>query len=191
MRVFLAIFPPAQTQQLAHSAAVRVREAAGAAASTVSWVKLENLHYTLSFLGELGEDGTRRAGEAASEAAGGLTAFDVALGGAGAFPNVGHARVLWLGLDRGAGEFTDLARRVEGALVKRGFDREKRPFSPHLTIGRVRNPRHDFGAALAAVPSLANESAARFRVASVRVVRSTLSPKGSIYEVVAEARLSG
>ena len=189
MRIFLAVFPPPESQALALARAACAREAAGSAAGHVSWVKLENLHYTLKFLGELGEDGARRAGEAAREAADSLAAFDVALGAAGAFPNARHARALWLGCDQGAREFVDLARRVDTALTQRGFDREKRAFSPHLTIGRVREVGHDWTAALASCASLAAEPAARFRVGEVRVVRSTLSPKGSIYETLLTASL--
>jgi 2'-5' RNA ligase len=190
MRIFLAVFPPPEAQALALTCAARVREAAGSAAGHVSWVKLENLHYTLKFLGELGEDGARRAGVAAHEAADSLSAFDIELGAAGAFPNARNARVLWLGCERGAKEFVELAGRVDVALEKRGFEREKRPFSPHLTLGRVRESRHDWAAALAAAPSPAGEAAARFRVSEVRVMKSTLSPRGSIYETLASATLS-
>jgi 2'-5' RNA ligase len=189
MRIFLAVFPPPEAQALALASAARVREAAGSAAGHVSWVKLENLHYTLKFLGELGEDDARRAGDAAREAADSLAAFEIALGAAGAFPNARHARVLWLGCDRGANEFVELARRVDAALAKRGFDREKRAFSPHLTLGRVRETHHDWTAAIAAAPSPAGEAAARFRVSEVRVMKSTLSPKGSIYETLTSAAL--
>jgi 2'-5' RNA ligase len=191
MRIFLAVFPPPESQALALGLATRVREAAGPAAGHVSWVKLENLHYTLKFLGELGEDGARRAGEAAREAAASVDAFDVGLSAPGAFPNARQARVLWIGCDQGAKEFIELARRVDVALSQRGFEREKRAFSPHLTIGRVREFRHDWTAALAISPSPAGESAARFRVSEVRVMKSTLSPKGSIYETVTAAPLAG
>lgn len=191
MRIFLAVFPPPETQTLALAMETRVREAAGERARGVSWVKLDNLHYTLKFLGELGEDGARRAGEGAREAAAALAAFDVTLGAAGAFPNAKHARVLWLGCDEGAEPFEALAKRVDQSLAKRGFDRETRPFRTHLTIGRVREPHADWTAALAAAPAPAAEPAARFRVGSVLVMKSTLSPRGSIYDVLAEAKLGG
>ena len=191
MRIFLAVFPPPQAQQLAFEAERRVRAAAGAAAGRVSWVKPENLHYTLKFLGELGDDGARRAGEGAREAAASLAAFDVTLGAAGAFPSAQRARVLWLGLARGAEELKALGRTVDIALAKRGFDREKRAFSPHLTLGRVRDQGFDWTQALGAAAPLSGEPAARFRVSTVCVMKSTLSTGGSIYEVVAEASLTG
>ena len=189
MRIFLAVFPPPEAVQLAFDAARRVRQAAGEAAGRVSWVKLDNLHYTLKFLGELGEDGARRAREGAREAAASLPAFDATLGAPGAFPNAKRARVLWLGLERGEAELKALARAVDVALHRRGFDREKRAFSAHLTLGRVRDDGFDWTTPLGAVPPLSGETAARFRVGAVRVMKSTLSPQGSIYEVLEEARL--
>jgi 2'-5' RNA ligase len=191
MRVFLAVFPPPEAVALAFDAAQRVRESAGSAAGRVSWIRRDNLHYTLKFLGEIGEDGARRAAEGAREAAASLPAFDVTLGAPGAFPNGRRARVLWLGLERGEPEFKALGRAVDVALAKRGFDREKRAFSPHLTIGRVRDDGFDWTEALAATPPLGLSPAARFRVDAVRVMKSTLSSGGSIYEVLAEASLSG
>jgi 2'-5' RNA ligase len=191
MRVFLAVFPPPESVQLAFAAGQRVRAAAGDAAGRVSWVKLDNLHYTLKFLGEIGEDGARRAAEGAREAAASWRAFDVTLGAPGAFPNGRRARVLWLGLESGAGQFTELARRLDQSLATRGFEREKRAFSPHLTLGRVRDEGHDWTAALAACASLAAEPGARFRVGAIRVMQSTLSPGGSIYAVLEEAPLAG
>src|SRR5262245_26476663 len=183
MRIFLAVFPPPETQQAAHAAV----EALKRPNDGVSWVKRENLHYTLSFLGELGDDGLRRAQEAAREAASDHAAFDARLGPCGAFPTPTRARVLWIGLAEGAEALVALAKSVERALVWRGFDRDERPFTPHLTIGRVREPRADWSEPLAR----AQVDAARtgFTVASVRVIESTLSPGGSRYAVREDAAL--
>lgn len=187
MRIFLAVFPPPETQQLVRGAIDSVRRPGDG----VSWVRRDNLHYTLRFLGEIGADGLRRAGEAAAEAAAGQPAFDVVLGAAGAFPNPSRARVLWVGLSEGEAPFVALAQRLEAALERRGFERERRGFTPHLTIGRVREPGTSWDERLARVPSLAAEPAARFRVGSIAVVQSQLDPAGSIYRVVAEGRLEG
>jgi 2'-5' RNA ligase len=185
MRVFLAVFPPHESQGLA----ARVIEAMRGPRDGVSWVKPDNLHYTLRFLGELGRDGARRAQEAADEAVQGVATFDVALGGAGAFPRARGARVIWLGLNEGAEPFVALAKRLESSLARRGFEPEERGFEPHLTLGRVREPVRDWTDTLAAVPSLAAEPAARFPVHAISCVESTLSPKGSIYHVWHRAQL--
>lgn len=183
MRVFLAVFPPPAVQ----SAAAVVIDGLRAPGDGVSWVRRENLHYTLSFLGELGDDGLRRANEAALEAACDHAAFTARLGDCGAFPNAARARVLWIGLHEGADALVALARSVERALVRRGFDRDERPFAPHLTIGRVRQPRADWSEPLARTH--VDASQAEFTVAGVRVIESTLSPGGSRYEVREDAAL--
>jgi 2'-5' RNA ligase len=193
MRIFLAVFPPPASREWAFAAEDRVKRAgatAGLAPDLVSWVKRENLHYTLSFLGELEADGVARASAAARAAVAGQERFHVTLGGFGAFPSARRARVLWLGLSWGGTPFTNLARRVETSLIKAGFQRDSRPFTPHLTLGRVRDPRHDWTAALEQVSPPAPSEATAFEVRGVSVVKSTLSPGGSRYEVVSEAALS-
>ena len=184
MRIFLAVFPPPATQALAE----RAIEALRRPGDGVSWVRRENLHYTLRFIGEVGADGARRVEEAARGAVSGRARFPVALGGAGAFPNSRRARVLWLGASQGAEPFAALARALESALAKRGFAPEERRFTAHLTIGRVREPGRDWAADLAALPALEGTEA-RFEVASIDVVESRLAPKGSIYTVRARAEL--
>jgi 2'-5' RNA ligase len=184
MRLFLAVFPPAEVQR----AACGFIEALRRPGDGLSWVKPENLHYTLRFLGEVGEDGARRATEAATGAAAAARAFAAALGGLGAFPNPRRARVIWIGMSEGGEALVSLARDLDRALAKRGFGAPDQPFSPHLTLGRVREPRRDWTAALAE-PRPAGPPA-RFTVDRVCVVESQLSPRGSIYTVRAEAPLA-
>ncbi len=183
MRIFVAVFPAPESQR----AAAAVIEGLRRPGDGVSWVRPDNLHYTLRFIGEVGEDGARRVGLACDDAVRGGAAFDAELGVAGAFPDARRARVLWLGLVAGAGPLVALAGALDAALERRGFDRERRRFEPHLTLGRVRASGADWSAALAGLPALPR---ARFRVDRLCVVESTLSPKGSIYAVRHEARLA-
>jgi 2'-5' RNA ligase len=182
VRIFLAVFPSAQAQAAAAALIERVRQPGDG----VSWVKRDNLHYTLRFMGELGESGLGRVIEAAREGAAGHPAIGAVLGGAGAFPSARKARVLWLGLAQGGEAFTALARAVEQALRGRGFEAADHPFRPHLTIGRVRERDADWSERLA---GLAAEPVP-FPVDRIAVVQSTLSPKGSIYHVRAEVALA-
>jgi 2'-5' RNA ligase len=182
MRIFLAVFPSAEAQ----GAAARVIERLRRPGDGVSWVKRENLHYTMRFMGELGESGQSRVTEAACQGVAGHQRFEAALGTAGAFPNARGARVLWLGLSAGTEALAALARSVEQVLRQRGFDAADHAFTSHLTIGRVRERGQDWSERLAGVSA---EPAARFTVNRVVVVQSTLSPKGSIYQVRGEATL--
>jgi 2'-5' RNA ligase len=187
LRIFLAVFPPEPVRELAAGAIDRLRHDG----DLVSWVKRDNLHFTMRFLGDLGEDGARRAAEAAIEAGAAHAPFDAALGALGAFPNGRTARVLWVGMAEGAEALIALARSLEQALRRKGFGRADRPFAAHLTIGRPRDARRDWTEALAA-ESRALASAgerARFRVERLQVVQSRLSPKGSVYTVRDEAPL--
>jgi 2'-5' RNA ligase len=184
VRIFLAVFPPADVQRAVFAAAERLKRPGDG----VSWVKRENLHYTLRFMGELGEDGARRVGLAADEAAKTGPAFGAALGALGAFPNARRARVLWAGMTEGGERLTALAQALEAALRRKGFDRAEHAFTAHLTIGRVRDPRADWTERLAAVS--VEPGAARFTVDRVSVVESKLSPQGSTYTVVHEALLA-
>ena len=189
MRLFLAVFPPPAVREAAHAAAEDLRRA-GLTAARVSWVKTDNLHYTMRFLGELGEDGARRAAEAALDAAASQPAFDAELGPLGAFPDPRRARVLWIGLSTGAEALAALCGALDRALAPRGFGAPDHVFSPHLTLGRVRDPRADWSEPLGRVPAPCDPQL-RFRVERLSVVESTLSPRGSIYRVRVEAPLSG
>lgn len=179
-RLFLAVFPPPGAQ----AAAARACEALRSPGDGVSWVRRENLHYTLHFLGELGADGARRAAEAAGEAASDHRPFGAALGAFGCFPSARRARVLWVGLAAGDEPLRLLAASLDAALARRGFGRADRPFEPHLTVGRLRAPADWLDRMVAA-----RAVGARFTVDRLQLVKSTLSPGGSRYEVVSEAPL--
>ena len=123
------------------------------------WVKRENLHLTLKFLGEVREDRVMPITDALEQALYSTPRFSLACRGLGVFPDIRKPRVMWVGLE---GEpLARLATAVEEALEPMGFAREKREFKPHLTVGRWRSfdgrsdvlrqeierwKTHDFGA---------------------------------------------
>ncbi len=182
-RVFLAVFPPEGVQRAAHALGESLRRDGDG----VSWVKRDNLHYTMRFIGDVGDDGLRRVAEAAATTAERHEAFDAELGGIGAFPNTRKARVIWLGMTAGERAMMELGRDLEAELRRRGFEKAERPFTPHLTLGRARVPGRDWTEEL----ELARVAGAvpRFRVDRLLVVESQLSPKGSIYTVKGEGKL--
>lgn len=118
----------------------------------------------------------------ATTAAGGAS-FDLALRGLGAFPSPTRPRVIWAGVARGGAELAALATGVEDALARLGFAREERPFSAHVTLGRVREPRR--GPTLAAaLGAAAGRELGGFRVERLALMRSDLSPRGARYSVL-------
>jgi 2'-5' RNA ligase len=147
-------------------------------AADVAWVGVGNLHVTLKFLGRVESVRLGEVEAALAGAAAGTEAFELAVQGLGAFPTPARARVIWAGVGAGAGAAEGLAARVDEALAGLGFPRETRPFAPHVTLGRVREPRGN--AALAA--ALASGAAREFGhvdVQRVCLMRSELSPRGA------------
>ncbi len=161
----------------------------------VAWVPVPNLHLTLRFLGELGEERVAVAGEALREAAEITPDFALGLHRLGAFPGLERPRILWVGVAEGALEARTLQARLEAALGRLGFSPEERPWHPHVTIGRIFDQRRwqrDTSPELrSAVARAASRSFGGFRVASVSLMRSDLSSQGARYSELARVPLSG
>jgi 2'-5' RNA ligase len=149
----------------------------------VSWVATENLHLTLKFLGGVEPDHLEAVATTLGTVAAEDTAFDLALQGLGAFPTPTRLRVIWAGASSGAVEVAGLATRVEAALAPLGFAPEGRPFSAHITLGRVRQPRRDPVLAAAIAAGAAREFGG-FRVDRLALMRSDLSPRGARYTLL-------
>jgi 2'-5' RNA ligase len=150
----------------------------------LSCARAEQLHFTLAFLGEL------RSAEAALVAGAAVerhAAFELALGGAGAFPSGRRPRVLWLGVQEGASELVALARTLSDALHAAGLALDARPFRPHLTLARVK-PGGERAAAGAMESAAA--AAVRFRATHVELVQSHLGSSGARHETLRRFDLS-
>jgi len=182
-RTFLAVFPPAAVVERVADALESIRHAGDG----VGWVKSANVHYTIRFLGDLEPAAVEAAKRAAVRAAAGTAPFRVALGAPGIFPDARRPRVLWLGASEGAQPLTGLARVLETALLAEGFGRADKPFAPHLTLGRVRDTAD--GPKVAARFLAARFPSDVFEVRELLVVRSTLDPRGALYEPLAAVAL--
>ena len=147
MRLFFALPLPSEVKEKLRPL---LDEARQVSAGGVGFTKVEQLHFTLAFLGEQPHpDEALAAGESLRE----VRAFDLVLSGVGAFPSTMRPRVLWLGVTDGAAELIGAAERLQKALRERGFALEDRKFRPHLTLGRVR-PQGERGAkrAMSVIP---------------------------------------
>ena len=145
----------------------------------VSWVRPSNVHLTLKFLGGVPQHKIDRVTEALKRASRDTAPFEVQIAGAGCFPSSRSPRVLWVGLAEVPDPLATLYKNLEEELAALGFEREKRRFSPHLTIGRLRSPRN--GAELAQKLIAIGFEPERFAAREVIVMRSQLKPTGSIY----------
>ena len=162
-----------------------------AAPAEVKWVDVENLHLTLKFLGEVSAREIGRVCGAVERGAAAVEPFEFELRGAGAFPNAGRPRTLWLGAGKGEQEMVALHDRVEAALVTLGFRKEHRRFRPHLTIGRVRRGGPGVAELGLLVEQLADFDAGRLSVRQATVFSSQLTPHGPIHEALGRAKLGG
>jgi 2'-5' RNA ligase len=107
----------------------------------VKWVKPENLHVTLKFLGDVDEKALPEIFDSLEKSLTNDTSFQFNLKAIGTFPNIRRPRVIWVGIDNGADSLKALAKKIDETMLGFGFAREKRGFSPHLTIGRVKSTR--------------------------------------------------
>lgn len=183
-RIFVAVHldPPLRS---AIRALERRLEEAGA---VLRWVPPENLHFTLRFLGHISTAQLTRVVRAARAAAAGVAPFRLTLAGVGGFPSLRRARVVWVGIAEGADAMRALAARLDDALARERFPKEPRPFHPHLTLARVRDPAKA-GTLEAAAASLEGFQVGAQDVTSLAVMESLLRPSGALYVPVEEVPL--
>ena len=184
-RVFCAIELSETVRAIVLQHIARLREAAPEA--KVSWSRDGNLHLTLKFLGEIPRTSVGDFSTAASRAVAGLTPFSILLEHTGVFPKHGQPRVLWIGIGDSSGRLAELHERLENDSAQAGFEKEGRPFHPHLTIARARQPHH--ASALAAAHQLLEFEPQEIAVSELSVIRSELSSAGSKYTVVSRHAL--
>jgi 2'-5' RNA ligase len=164
-------------------------EILAASPSGVRWVRRDNLHLTLRFLGDqVAAEQLERLSQALEEIAGSTAPFIIEVRGTGTFPNLKRPQVVWVGLVSNA--LVDLAKRVEAAAVRCGFRPERRPFSPHLTIGRVRH-RSGWVLVLRALTEAGTREFGTTQVDSMILYRSVLGPDASTYTELARYALGG
>lgn len=145
----------------------------------VSWVKPGNIHVTLKFLGEVPEDKIEEVFAATEKALQATKPFTMSLEGMGGFPNLRRPRVIWIGAGSGQEKLSGLAKRIEEEMEEIGFPREKRRFSAHFTIGRVKSPRNI--ERLAELVESTDFQTEEIQVTEVVVMKSQLDPAGAIY----------
>ena len=189
VRAFVAIELPIEALAALARIQDRLRRSDGGTAGR--WVRREAIHLTLKFLGDVAEDSLPTVFDAVDRACATRSRFEIVLERLGCFPSARRPRVVWVGLRSEDGALAALQKAVEEGLTSLGFPRERRAFTPHLTLGRVRH-----GATRADVEALGRTLAttqvgrlATMRVSSVHVIRSVLRPEGAIYSDLSTSSL--
>ena len=177
MRLFVALEVPAAVRENLASLLQTLR----AVSPQIRWVRLENLHVTLKFIGEVPQaklEGIRGA-------LGGVQSgqpVTLEFRGLGFFPNEKHPRVLWAGI-LASPNLKALAADIDGALEKLDIPREQRPFSPHLTLARFEPPRLP-ESLRAAIQENARREFGSLRTSQFHLIESKLKPSGAEYTTV-------
>ena len=143
------------------------------------WVARDNIHLTLKFLGSITEEQLADIESVLAAKAGVFKRFSFACGALGAFPNQKRARVLWAGIDKGAREFIELSKLVNTALEPLGFERDDKPFKPHITLARL-NPPKSIEQPLRTVPE-ASYQGRSVPLEGITIFQSHLKPTGVEY----------
>jgi 2'-5' RNA ligase len=135
LRAFIAIEIPNSIQEAIHKDTLNLRKALNPA--LVRWTPCENIHLTLKFLGDVSESNLQFIKQMLMQECAEHPTFDMQVGKLGSFPNSKRPRVIWVGLSAPS-ELLSLQNSIEAAASRLGYEKEERSFSPHLTIGRVR-----------------------------------------------------
>ncbi len=180
IRVFVAVDVSPQAQQVL---AQTIKQLTIAVPVGVRWVDPEKIHLTLKFLGDMGLRLVDDMVQAITREVVPFNTFRLELSGLGVFPSRSAPRVLWAGIQGSIGDLAALYSRVEDAASGLGFAAERRPFNPHLTLGRVRNGvTPTVGSRIrAAMETTSLGRCDPWPVDKVHLIRSALTPEGPIY----------
>ena len=189
LRAFIAIDLPQPLQESIAKQTSRLRQAMGD--GFVRWIPPQNIHLTLKFLGTIAASHMEFLKQLLHQTADSLRPFDPQVGGIGSFPNSKLPRVLWAGIHAPA-ELASLQKSIETGAARLGYEKEARPFSPHLTLGRVRpgvDPRN-LQKISATLNSIQIGNIGSARVDAIHLYKSELRPEGSVYTKLFSAPLS-
>lgn len=179
LRAFIAVEIPAEIQQNVQRQTAAFRKGIDL---TVRWVPAYNMHLTLKFLGDVSPKNVEFLMQMLRNEAERIQCFDIHLAGLGSFPNPRRPRVIYIGIHAPAA-LEALQRGIESAAHRLGYESEKRPFSAHLTLGRVKQniSAADQQKIRRALEDTQVDLLGSARVDSVHLFKSELNPGGSIY----------
>jgi 2'-5' RNA ligase len=184
MRTFIAIEIPAEIKKEMAEVQGRLKSPGVDA----GWTRLEGIHLTLKFLGEIDEQRVPEIMNALTRAANGVGKFHLEIAGTGAFPNPKNARVVWIGVSGDIEKLAALQFSIEEAMAGLGMEREERKFTPHLTLGRIKYIRSR-DAWVSALDALKDIRLAGFDVDAVSLMKSELQRSGAVYTEIGRVEL--
>jgi len=190
IRAFLAVVISEEARQGVARLRDRVEKGVMFTGAQPSWVRLESMHLTIKFLGNIEESAVEKISARLGPACAALSSFVYGVRGLGVFPSPRQPRVLWVGIKKADEEFKQLHQTVEAELSALGFERDERPFHPHLTLARVRSLK---GAAqmMKIVADNGREWCGECKAERLIFFQSQLHPSGAIYTKLREFPFEG
>ncbi len=147
----------------------------------------QNIHITLKFLGDVQKNTIEKIEQIIKDSVKNIEPFKIKFKGTGVFPNKNYIRVVWIGI-KDTEILSTIAANIDENLSHIGFKKEKREFSAHLTIGRVKTAKNK-PLLLKIVDNYSNFEFATQEVSSIKLKKSDLTPKGPIYTTLKEVKL--
>jgi RNA 2',3'-cyclic 3'-phosphodiesterase len=187
LRAFIAVEIPTGIRDAVCKAITPLQKGLG---SVVRWVPMENMHLTLKFLGDVSPANVEMLSQMLHAEADLFQCFDLRLSGLSSFPNLKRPRVIFIGIQAPA-TLEALQRGIDSASRRLGYESEERGFSPHLTIGRVKQTvtATEQQAIRRALEETRIDLLGTARVDSIHLYKSDLKPTGSIYTRLFSAQL--
>ena len=176
IRSFIAIELPDEVKQFLKDLSNQCKKMGG----HVRWVRPSAMHLTLKFLGNVDPDLLDSVQNVLAPVFTECSSFSLQVSGVGAFPNLMKPRVVWVGLDDPTDTLVPLAKNVEQCLEPLGFKREKRGFSPHITLGRVKSMKGK-SALVDGIRQLYDIQGPSFIAIGATLFKSILQPTGAEY----------
>lgn len=183
MRLFYALSVPSQfKEQLIKETRSFWRDGES---KDISWVKPEQVHVTLRFIGECSSNNLAQLKKAGEVAASFFNSFTLSTVSFGVFPAISRPKILWIGFIH-SDTMQELALRLEEELVTIGFPKENKPFTPHLTVGRIKQGYSSSRIIRNSVEHILSMKPLELiiPVEEFHLIESTLTPKGAVYSLI-------
>lgn len=184
MRCFISVELPEEIRRRLNGTVKKLKEAE----AEVKWVGPDNLHLTLKFLGWVEDRDLEKLVSICEKEASKFAGFELGFEGLGTFPEGKTPRVIWAGAQKGQAEMKEIAEALEKALSQAGFRSEEREFKSHATLGRVKGKKGVDRLKLK-IKELGDPEFGECRIEHIHIMKSTLTPKGPIYETYKKIKL--
>jgi len=185
LRLFLAIDIPSEIRE----ELTKIQNHFKSLSLSASWVRPDNIHLTLKFLGNTEPEKIPQIVETMNTCVGSIAPFSLSLTEVGGFPNLNQPRVLWVGLADSQGFLVSAQKNIDQNLSRLGYDADNKPFFPHLTLARIKSPKGRQGIK-EKIASLNMDETKPFCISSIKLYKSDLTPRGAIYTSLHEFNIN-